>query len=69
MNSELKYRATTSADYELVQAWCEQHCGEFDKDWYRLGRDPLSGLLHEPVKDVYYFRDPRMLTAFMLIWS
>ena len=69
MNSQLKYRATTSADYPQVQAWCEQHCGKFDKDWYRLGRDPLSGTLHDPVPDVYYFRDPKMLTAFMLIWG
>ena len=63
------YRGKTHADYEEVQAWCEQHCGEFGVDWYRLGRDPVLGLLHDPIQDVYYFRDPKMLTAFVLIWG
>ncbi len=63
------YRGETHADYQLVQAWCEQHCGEFGRDWYRLGRDPMTGLLHSKVPDVYYFRDAKMLTAFVLIWG
>jgi hypothetical protein len=53
----------------MVQAWCVEHCGEFGRDWYRLGRDPMTGLLHTKVPDVYYFRDAKMATAFVLIWG
>ena len=69
MNPELKYRGETMADYSLVQAWCEQHCGEFGQDWYRLGRDPMTGILYGLVPDVYYFKDPKIATAFVLLWG
>lgn len=71
--SNLQYKGQTAAKYPEVQNWCEQNCGEFDVDWSRLGRDPMSDVFAratgEPVKDTYYFATEKMLTMFLLKWG
>lgn len=73
MNPNIIHQGTTTHDYDQVTEWCYENCGDFDVGWYRLGRDPLAGMIAEsegrPVADIYYFADETMLTAFLLKWS
>ena len=69
MNPVLKHKGTTNADYEEVQLWCEEHCGEFDVGWYRLGTDIAFAIYNPNYKDTYYFADEKILTLFLLRWS
>lgn len=69
-NPELVYKATTTAPYWEVQEWCEQHVGEFNRDWYKLGIDPLISLNNGGrFESEWFFKDEQKMLMFILRWS
>ena len=74
MNPALVHVGTTAHDHVTVSAWCAENFGEFNVGWYRLGSDPLAGLMMringstQPL-DIYYFATEEDLALFLLRWS
>lgn len=68
INPNLKYMARIHCDWWDAQHWCEEHVGEFNVDWYKLGIDPMEGLYGEPTS-TWFFKDEQKMLLFMLRWS
>jgi hypothetical protein len=57
INPVLTHVIYSRADYADTIPWLEANVGEFNVDWYKLGRDPMSGLFPESWPgDEYHFR-------------
>ena len=69
IESRFPYKCVTHYPYLQVTPWAEENIGQFDRDWYRLGSDIVNGLLGEPQRDEYLFRDERHAVLFRLRWS
>lgn len=56
------------SDWPQVQDWCQEHIGEFDKDWYKLGIDPAQALFDGITETVWLFKTQENATLFSLKW-
>ena len=62
------YRVTIAElNWDLVESWCRANIGEFDRDWYKLGADPIQAAFHS-LKTIWLFRRERDAVAFALRW-
>lgn len=68
MNENLKYRAVTTHPYVEVEEWCVENIGEWDKDWYKLGIDPLAWTMGDHESE-WWFADEKSAVLFKLKWS
>jgi hypothetical protein len=69
MNPLLIYEATTEEAYPEVEAWCIDHVGEWNEDWFRLRHDIAAVLGSGNHKQHYFFKTEQDCTMFMLRWS
>lgn len=58
-----------NTNWPEIQDWCEKYIGEFDKDWYKLGIDPMEFLLDDEIKTTWLFKEEEKAVFFMLRWS
>jgi len=69
LSPEWKYRVSISTiDWQSVETWCDDNIGRFNKDWYKLGLDPLD-LLHGISRTVWYFKKEQDAMFFKLRWQ
>lgn len=70
INPELTHVVYSRADWADTTPWLEANVGEFNVDWYKLGRDPMSGLFPESWPgDEYHFRREQDAAWFKLRWA
>jgi hypothetical protein len=51
-----------------VEDWCRHNLGEWNKDWYKLGIDPLTAFTAVGMQSVWYFKDSKKALLFQLKW-
>jgi len=70
MSPEWKYKITLETfDWYEIQCWCEANIGEFDKDWYKLGIDPVEYVVDGRTRTTWYFKQKNDAVMFKLRWS
>ena len=71
LDPEWKYQIILdNTNWPEIQDWCEKYIGEFDKDWYKLGIDPMEFLLGSyEIKTTWLFKEEEKAVLFMLRWS
>ena len=70
LGPEWKYHITIEEpDWVAAQEWCGRNIGEFDRDWYKLGIDPMDYLLSSVVRTTWYFKREQDVVNFSLRWS
>lgn len=70
LDPEWKYKIILdNTNWPEIQDWCEKYIGEFDKDWYKLGIDPMEFLLGDEIKTTWLFKEEEKAVFFMLRWS
>jgi hypothetical protein len=55
-------------DYEEIQDWCYKNIGEFDKDWYKLGIDPMQYFALGYKTTTWLFKREKDAMFFKLRW-
>lgn len=69
LGPEWKYNITvTYSNWIEMQNWCENYIGEFDKDWYKLGIDPMMWL-NGDTSSTWYFKKEKDIILFKLRWQ
>ena len=74
MNSEIlgpewKYHVIIKEPaWHIVENWCNSYIGEFDKDWYKLGVDPIMWIDGNTQTD-WYFKEEKHCLFFKLRWQ
>lgn len=64
------FTCRTAHNHTEVVPWLETNIGQFDRDWYRYGRDIAQGIVAGvPFYDYYRFRDEQAAMLFMLKWA
>ena len=70
LGPEWKYHITIyDSDWPKVQVWCEKNIGLFNKDWYKLGIDPMMNLNNGTTETTWYFKTKEHAAWFELRWS
>ena len=70
MSPDWKYKITIEKpDWHEVEQWCKVYIGEFDKDWYKLGIDPMEYINEGRTRSVWYFKQHVHAVQFTLRWA
>ena len=73
MNPKLIHKVIIQNDHwHEAAAWCDQHIGEFNDTWYKLGIDPLEMMMRPTgakTQTVWYFRNEKDALMFKLKWA
>lgn len=70
VNPNLKYKVVIyQNNWSLVEQWCAENVGEFDRDWYKLGIDPAAFFTDGRIESIWYFARETDATAFSLKWA
>jgi hypothetical protein len=67
--TDFPYQVDTKHPYPEVCAWCDQHVGYFDTDWFRFGSDIAESLFNPDRKETYYFAQEKHAVWFALRWA
>lgn len=68
LGPEWKYHITIiEPDWSIVQDWCSCYIGDFDKDWYKLGIDPLMWI-NGDTRSTWFFKEEKHVILFKLRW-
>ena len=54
-------------DWPQIQDWCVTNIGEFDKDWYKLGIDPMVHIIGDQ-RTTWFFKRKQDAILFALKW-
>lgn len=55
-------------DWPDMQQWCQENIGEFDRDWYKLGIDPMAVFIGG-AETTWYFKQEKHAVLFLLRWA
>ena len=69
INPLLVYVAYSRADWSETTPWLEENVGEFNKTWYKLGRDAIMYISPNWRGDEYLFLRDEDRALFILKWS
>ena len=69
INPLLVYVAYSRADWSETTPWLEENVGEFNKTWYKLGRDAIMYISPNWRGDEYLFLRDKDRALFILKWS
>ena len=69
LGPEWKYHITIfEPEWGPVQQWCETYIGEFDKQWYKLGIDPILWI-NGDTRSIWFFKEEQHLIWFKIRWA
>jgi hypothetical protein len=63
------YKVNTKHLNPAVCAWCNEHVGKFDHDWFRFGTDIAAALFDPDATETYYFAQEKHAMWFRLRWA
>ncbi len=55
-------------DWPAAEEWCNEHIGEWNVDWYKLGIDPVQWIVDD-FKTIWYFKTEANAVLFKLRWT
>ena len=67
--TKFPYKVDTKYSYPEVCAWCDEHVGKFDHDWFRFGTDIAASLFDPNHTETYYFVQEKHAMWFRLKWG
>ena len=69
MDPEWHHVVIYNNDWPAAEEWCQQHIGEFDQDWYKLGIDAADWFRDGPICTRWYFKKEKDAIIFSLKWT
>jgi hypothetical protein len=70
LHERLKFSAYTTHEWPEVDQWCNNNIGLWNETWYKLGMDPMAGIVEGiETRSTYLFKNEHDRLLFILRWS